>query len=90
LDWKPHLVQTWKLSTDPLFVDKVRDIVGLYLNPPTNALVLAVDEKSQIQAIDRTAPILPVMATTPARMTTTMSATARPACSPRLTSAADW
>jgi transposase len=66
---KPHLVQTWKLSTDPLFVDKVRDIVGLYLNPPTNALVLAVDEKSQIQAIDRTAPILPVMPTTPARMT---------------------
>jgi transposase len=69
LGWKPHLVQTWKLSTDPLFVDKVRDIVGLYLNPPTNALVLAVDEKSQIQAIDRTAPILPVMPTTPARMT---------------------
>jgi transposase len=66
---KPHTVQTWKLSTDPLFVDKVRDIVGLYLSPPDNALVLAVDEKSQIQAIDRTAPILPVMPTTPARMT---------------------
>ena len=66
---KPHTVQTWKLSTDPQFVDKVRDVVGLYLNPPDNALVLAVDEKSQIQAIDRTAPILPIMPTTPARMT---------------------
>jgi transposase len=66
---KPHLVQTWKLSTDPLFVDKVRDVVGLYLDPPENALVLCVDEKSQMQALDRTAPILPVMPTTPARMT---------------------
>ncbi|PFG95296.1 winged helix-turn helix protein [Saccharopolyspora erythraea NRRL 2338] len=66
---KPHLVQTWKLSTDPLFVEKVRDVVGLYLDPPENALVLCVDEKSQIQALDRTAPILPVMPTTPARMT---------------------
>jgi transposase len=66
---KPHTVQTWKLSTDPQFVDKVRDIVGLYLSPPDNALVLAVDEKSQIQAIDRTAPILPMMPTTAARMT---------------------
>jgi transposase len=66
---KPHAVETWKLSTDPLFVDKVRDVVGLYLSPPENALVLAVDEKSQMQAIDRTAPILPVMPTTPARMT---------------------
>ena len=66
---KPHVVQTWKLSTDPQFVDKVRDVVGLYLSPPENALVLAVDEKSQIQAIDRTAPILPIMPTTPQRMT---------------------
>jgi transposase len=66
---KPHTVQTWKLSTDPQFVDKVRDIVGLYLSPPDNALVLAVDEKSQIQALDRTAPMLPMMPTTPARMT---------------------
>jgi transposase len=66
---KPHAVQTWKLSTDPLFVDKVRDIVGLYLSPPEGALVLAVDEKSQMQAIDRTAPILPLMPTTPTRMT---------------------
>ena len=66
---KPHAVETWKLSTDPQFVDKVRDVVGLYLSPPENALVLAVDEKSQMQAIDRTAPILPIMPTTPARMT---------------------
>lgn len=66
---KPHIVQTWKLSTDPDFVDKVRDVVGLYMNPPENALVLAVDEKSQMQAIDRTAPTLPIMPTTPARMT---------------------
>ncbi|MCE7007109.1 IS630 family transposase [Kibdelosporangium philippinense] len=66
---KPHAVETWKLSTDPQFVDKVRDVVGLYLAPPENALVLAVDEKSQMQAIDRTAPILPIMPTTPARMT---------------------
>jgi transposase len=66
---KPHLVQTWKLSTDPQFIEKVRDIVGLYLDPPDKALVLCVDEKSQIQAIDRTAPCLPVLPTTPARMT---------------------
>jgi transposase len=66
---KPHPVETWKVSTDPLFVDKVRDMVGLYLSPPENALVLALDEKSQLQAIDRTAPILPIMPTTPARMT---------------------
>jgi transposase len=66
---KPHLVQTWKLSTDPQFIDKVRDVVGLYLDPPDKALVLSVDEKSQIQALDRTAPCLPVLPTTPARMT---------------------
>jgi len=68
---KPHLVDTWKLSTDPQFIDKVRDVVGLYLDPPANALVLAVDEKSQMQALDRTAPILPIMPGTPARMTHT-------------------
>jgi transposase len=65
---KPHAVETWKLSTDSQFVDKVRDVVGIYLDPPENALVLAVDEKSQIQAVDRSAPILPVMPGTPARM----------------------
>jgi transposase len=64
---KPHLQETWKLSTDPQFIDKVRDIVGLYLDPPEAALVLCVDEKSQIQALDRTAPSLPILPTTPAR-----------------------
>ena len=57
---QPHRTETFKLSTDPLFIDKVRDIVGLYLNPPAKALVLCVDEKSQIQALDRTQPILPL------------------------------
>src|SRR5580692_6828218 len=66
---KPHVVETWKLSTDPQFIAKVRDVAGLYMNPPEHALVLAVDEKSQIQALDRTAPCLPVLPTTPARMT---------------------
>jgi len=66
---KPHLVETWKLSTDPQFIEKVRDVVGLYMDPPDSALVLCVDEKSQIQALDRTAPCLPMLPTTPARMT---------------------
>src|SRR5215469_167632 len=66
---KPHLAETWKLSTDPQFIEKVRDVVGLYMAPPENALVLCVDEKSQIQALDRTAPCLPMLPTTPARMT---------------------
>jgi len=57
---QPHRVETFKLSTDPLFVEKVRDIVGLYLSPPERALVLCVDEKSQIQALDRTQPLLPL------------------------------
>jgi transposase len=57
---QPHRSETFKLSKDPLFVDKVRDIVGLYLSPPDKALVLCVDEKSQIQALDRTQPILPL------------------------------
>ena len=57
---QPHRVETFKLSTDPLFVDKVRDIVGLYMSPPDRALVLCVDEKSQIQALDRTQPLLPM------------------------------
>jgi transposase len=56
----PHRTETFKLSTDPLFIEKVRDIVGLYMNPPDKALVLCVDEKSQIQALDRTQPILPM------------------------------
>ena len=57
---QPHRTETFKLSTDPLFVEKVRDIVGLYLHPPVKALVLCVDEKSQIQALDRTQPLLPM------------------------------
>jgi len=57
---QPHRSTTFKLSNDPLFVDKVRDIVGLYLDPPERAVVLCVDEKSQIQALDRTQPVLPV------------------------------
>jgi transposase len=57
---QPHRVEKFKLSNDPKFEEKVRDIVGLYLNPPERALVLSVDEKSQIQALDRTAPILPL------------------------------
>lgn len=57
---KPHRVRTFKLSRDPRFVEKLQDIVGLYLNPPENALVLSVDEKSQIQALDRTQPGLPM------------------------------
>jgi len=58
---KPHQAEAFKLSPDPQFIDKVRDIVGLYLNPPDAAVVLCVDEKSQIQALDRTAPVLPLM-----------------------------
>ena len=57
---KPHRQESFKLSTDPLFVEKLRDVVGLYLNPPENALVLCVDEKSQCQALERTQPMLPM------------------------------
>ncbi len=57
---QPHRAETFKLSPDPLLIDKVRDIVGLYMAPPEHALVLCVDEKSQIQALDRTAPLLPL------------------------------
>ena len=56
----PHRIRTFKLSNDPKFAAKVRDIVGLYVDPPAHAVVLSVDEKSQIQALDRTAPMLPV------------------------------
>jgi len=66
---QPHRQETWKLSKDPLFIDKVRDVVGLYLNPPERAVVLCVDEKSQIQALDRSAPILPMLPGTPERAT---------------------
>ena len=66
---KPHLSDTFKLSTDPLFVEKVVDVVGLYHNPPEKAVVLCVDEKSQIQALDRSQPVLPMMPGMPERRT---------------------
>ena len=58
---QPHRQETFKLSKDPLFIEKVRDVVGLYMSPPTRAVVLCVDEKSQIQALDRTQPLLPMV-----------------------------
>jgi transposase len=64
---QPHRQDVWKLSKDPQFIDKVHDVVGLYLNPPEAAVVLCVDEKSQIQALDRTAPVLPMLPGTPQR-----------------------
>ncbi len=66
---KPHQTEAFKLSPDPQFIDKVRDVVGLYLNPPEAAVVLCVDEKSQIQALDRSAPVLPLLPGVPARQT---------------------
>jgi transposase len=66
---QPHRSESWKLSKDPRFIEKVRDVVGLYLNPPERAVVLCVDEKSQIQALDRTAPILPMLLGLPERAT---------------------
>ena len=68
-DLKPHLQDTFKLSTDPFFVDKVVDVAGLYHNPPEKAVVLCVDEKSQIQALDRSQPVLPMMPGMPERRT---------------------
>jgi transposase len=65
----PHRAETFKLSKDPQFIEKVRDVVGLYLAPPEHALVLCVDEKSQIQAIDRSAPVLPMLPGVPERRT---------------------
>jgi transposase len=66
---QPHRVDGFKLSTDPQFIDKVVDVIGLYHNPPEKAVVLCVDEKSQIQALDRSAPVLPIMPGTPERRT---------------------
>lgn len=66
---KPHLVRTFKLSKDKRFVEKLRDVVGLYMNPPENAVVFSFDEKSQIQALDRTQPILPLRPGIPERQT---------------------
>ena len=66
---QPHRQEAWKLSRDPQFIEKVRDVVGLYLDPPERAVVLCVDVKSQIQALDRTAPVLPMLPGTPQRAT---------------------
>jgi transposase len=71
---KPHLTDTFKLSSDPQFIDKVRDVVGLYLDPPERALVLCVDEKSQVQALDRSQPVLPMMPGMPERVTSLFAA----------------
>ena len=66
---KPHRIETFKFSTDPKAEEKIYDVVGLYLNPPTNAVVLSVDEKTQIQALGRTQPLLPMRPGLPARQT---------------------
>jgi len=79
---KPHLTEAFKLSTDPQFIDKVRDIVGLYLNPPEAALVLCVDEKTQVQALDRTAPVLPLLPGWRSDAPTTTAAMAPPISTP--------
>ena len=80
----PHRMRRFKLSTDPLFVDRLRDVVGLYVDPPAHAVVLSVDEKSQIQALDRT-PARPAAQERPRRHDdpTTTGVTAPPRSSPR-------
>ncbi len=82
---QPHRVETFKLSRDPLFIDKVRDVVGLYLHPPARALVLCVDEKPQIQATTGTAPWCRCAPASPSAGRTTISGTARATSSPRST-----
>ena len=79
---QPHRTESFKLSPDPLLIEKVRDIVGLYMNPPDHAMVICVDEKSQIQALDRTQPMLPLRPGQVERARTTRNATALPPCSP--------
>ncbi len=81
LGLKPHRVDSFKVSNDPRFEEKVIDVVGLYLNPPEQAIVLCMDEKSQIQALNRTAPILPVRPACRRRQPTTTNATAPRPCS---------
>ena len=87
---KPHLVKTFKVSTDQRFVEKVQDVVGLDLNPPDKALVLAVDEKSQIQALDRTQPGLPLKKGRAGTMPTTINVTGPRPCLPLLTERPVW
>ena len=79
---KPHITQSFKLSPDPQLVDKIRDVVGLYMNPPTNAVVFSFDEKSQIQALERAQPILPMDIGSPNGGPTTTSGMARSTSSP--------
>ena len=79
---KPHRLRQFKVSRDPQFVDKLEDIVGLYLSPPEHALVLCCDEKCQVQALDRTQPGLPMKKGRAATMRMITSATGRPRCSP--------
>ena len=79
---QPHRTETFKLSTDPLFVDKVRDVVGLYMSPPDHALVLCVDEKSQMRALDRTQPLLPLSPGQAERHSYDYKRMARRRCSP--------
>ena len=82
---KPWQIDTFKLSTDPLFVDKVRDIVGLYMHPPDHAVVVCVDEKTAVQALDRTQPVLPLLPALPNACRMTTSATAPSTCTRRCT-----
>ena len=70
---QPHRSKTFSLSNDPMFIEKMRDVVGLYMSPPKNAVILCVDEKSQIQALDRTQPLLPMAPGSPERQTPTYS-----------------
>ena len=87
---KPHVADTFKLSSDPFFVEKVYDVAGLYLNPPEHAVVLCVDEKSQVQALDRSQPVLPMMPGMPESGRMITSGTAPLTCSRRSTSPQDW
>ena len=87
---KPHLVKTFKLSNDKRFTEKLEDIVGLYLNPPEHALVLCLDEKSQIQALDRSQPGLPLKKGRAQTLTTITSAMALRRCLPRSTRWGAW
>ena len=80
---QPHRVKRFKFSTDPDFDSKLADVIGLYLDPPERAPALCVDEKSQIQALNRTQPILPLRPNCPRGSATTTNAMARQACSPR-------
>src|SRR4029453_9229710 len=83
---QPHRSEPWKLSKDPQFIEKVRDVVGLYLNPPERAAVLCGEKKSQIQALDRTAPILPMLPGVPERATHDYKRSGTSVSTPRWTS----